>query len=409
MSEEAKKPSLLVGTAIIAGATVGAGMFSLPVITSGMWFTWSIVALVISWFLLYNSGLMVVETNLNYPRGSSYDTFVMDTLGAKWNLFNGITFAFVLYVLTYAYISGGGSIVSHTIEASLGLSLPPVVAGLTFAFGLAFIVWVSTAMVGRINAIVVGGMVITFLLSMGEFTTRIQLPVLLDNKAEYMPFIFAALPYFLASYGYHAIIPSVMKYYGKDPERIQKSVLYGSLFSLTVYALWLMVTQGNIGREEFKPIIESGGNIGGIVGALNMVGESANLSALVNAFANMAVVSSFLGVSLGLFDFIADKFKFGDDGIGRFKTAAITFIPPTIGGVFFPNGFLYAIGLVGLVGMVMAALIPALCVRASRKKYDNTEFRVWGGDKLINVILIYTAFLAICFVLAAIGVLPKFG
>ncbi|MDG1020294.1 MAG: aromatic amino acid transport family protein, partial [Emcibacteraceae bacterium] len=150
MSEEAKKPSLLVGTAIIAGATVGAGMFSLPVITSGMWFTWSIVALVISWFLLYNSGLMVVETNLNYPRGSSYDTFVMDTLGAKWNLFNGITFAFVLYVLTYAYISGGGSIVSHTIEASLGLSLPPVVAGLTFAFGLAFIVWVSTAMVGRI-------------------------------------------------------------------------------------------------------------------------------------------------------------------------------------------------------------------------------------------------------------------
>ena len=90
MTEETKKPSILVGTAIIAGATVGAGMFSLPVITSGMWFTWSLVALVISWFLLYNSGLMVVETNLNYPRGSSFDTFLKDTRGAKWNLFNGM-------------------------------------------------------------------------------------------------------------------------------------------------------------------------------------------------------------------------------------------------------------------------------------------------------------------------------
>jgi tryptophan-specific transport protein len=409
MTEETKKPSILVGTAIIAGATVGAGMFSLPVITSGMWFTWSFVILLVSWFLLYNSGLMVIEINLNYPRGSSYDTFVKDTLGAKWNLFNGITFAFVLYVLTYAYISGGGSIVSHTLGVSIGLSLPPIVAGLLFSFGLAFVVWISTAMVGRINAIIVGGMIITFLLSMGEFTTRIQLLVLLDNKAEYIPFIFAALPYFLASYGYHATIPSVMKYYGKDPIRIQKSILYGSLLSLTVYALWLMVTQGNIGRNEFKPIIESGGNIGDIVGALNKVGGSANLSAMVNAFANMAVVSSFLGVSLGLFDFIADKFKFGDDGLGRLKTAAITFIPPTIGGVFFPNGFLYAIGLVGLFGMVNATLMPALCVRASRKKYDNNEFRVWGGNKLINVIMIYTAFLAICFVLAALGILPRFG
>jgi tryptophan-specific transport protein len=59
--------------------------------------------------------------------------------------------------------------------------------------------------------------------------------------------------------------------------------------------------------------------------------------------------------------------------------------------------------------MVNATLMPALCVRASRKKYDNNEFRVWGGNKLINVIMIYTAFLAICFVLAALGVLPRFG
>jgi len=408
MAEEQKKSSRLVGISIIAGATVGAGMFALPVASSGMWFTWSLVLLIFSWFCLFNSGLMLLETNLNYQRGASFDTFVKDTLGNGWNHFNGITLAFVLYILTYAYISGGGSIVSHTIDVSFGLSVPPIIAGLVFAFGLAFIVWVSTGFVGRINAILVGGMIITFILSVGDLATRVKLPILLDNDASYAPFLLAAIPYYLASFGFHGTIPSVMKYYGKDHQRIRDCILYGSLVSLGIYALWLMATMGNITREDFKPIADGGGNIGDIVGALSNVANSDNLSTLINVFANFAVISSFLGVSLALFDYLADKFNFDDSPIGRLKTASITFIPPTIGGVFFSDGFHYAIGLVGLCGMVMATIIPALCVRASRKKYKNDVYRVWGGDKLIYFILCYAAVLVVCYFLAAAKILPVY-
>lgn len=41
-----KNPSLLGGAMIIAGTIVGAGMFSLPVVMSGIWFYWSIAVLV---------------------------------------------------------------------------------------------------------------------------------------------------------------------------------------------------------------------------------------------------------------------------------------------------------------------------------------------------------------------------
>ncbi|MBT6032514.1 MAG: tryptophan permease [Kordiimonadaceae bacterium] len=408
MAEEQKKPTRLVGISIIAGATVGAGMFALPVASSGMWFTWSLVLLVFSWFCLFNSGLMLLETNLNYPRGASFDTFVKDTLGAGWNHFNGLTLAFVLYILTYAYISGGGSIVSHTLDVSIGLSVPPIMAGLIFAIGLALIVWVSTGFVGRINAILVGGMLITFILSVGDLTTRVKLPILFDNDVGYAPFLLAAIPYYLASFGFHATIPSLMKYYGKDHQRIRDCILYGSFVSLVIYALWLMATMGNITRPDFRPIVDGGGNIGDVVGALSNVANSDQLSGLLNAFANFAVISSFLGVSLALFDYLADKFKFDDSPMGRLKTALITFIPPTIGGVFFPDGFHYAIGLVGLCGMVMATIIPALCVRASRKKFNNDAFRVWGGDRLVNFILCYAAVLVICYFLAAAKILPVY-
>ncbi len=64
-------------------------------------------------------------------------------------------------------------------------------------------------------------------------------------------------------------------------------------------------------------------------------------------FSNFAVASSFLGVTLGLFDYLADLFGFDDSAMGRFKTALLTFIPPMIGGLVKPDGFLYAIGYAG--------------------------------------------------------------
>jgi tryptophan-specific transport protein len=281
-------------------------------------------------------------------------------------------------------------------------------AGLIFAVGLAAFVWFSTALVGRMTTILVGGMIITFALTASGLTTRVQLPILLDNRPGYALFTLAAIPYFLTSFGYHGNVPSLIKYYGRDPRRVRLCLLYGSLISLLVYSTWHVVTLGNISRPDFKPIIAAGGNIGDLVGALAGVADEENLTSLLSAFANMAVVSSFLGVTLGLFDFIADKFKFDDSRGGRFKTALLTFVPPTLGGLIFPNGFLYAIALAGLCACLWGAIIPALAVKASRKKYGNPYYRVWGGDALVYLIMSYGGLLIVCYFLAAIEILPVY-
>jgi tryptophan-specific transport protein len=403
-----KPPSLVAGITIVAGTAVGAGMFSLPVVSAGMWFSWSILLLAFTWFFMYHSSLMIMEVNLNYEPGASFDTFVRDTLGPRWNLLNSLTLTFVLYILTYAYVSGGGSIVSHTLSSVTGLHLPGKLAGLIFAVGLAAFVWFSTALVGRMTTILVGGMIITFALTASGLTARVQLPILLDNRPEYALFTLAAIPYFLTSFGYHGNVPSLIKYYGRDPRRVRLCLLYGSLISLLVYSAWHVVTLGNISRPDFKPIIAAGGNIGDLVGALAGVADEENLASLLSAFANMAVVSSFLGVTLGLFDFIADKFKFDDSRGGRFKTALLTFVPPTLGGLIFPNGFLYAIALAGLCACMWGAIIPALAVKASRKKYGNPHYRVWGGDALVYLIMSYGGLLIVCYFLTAIEILPVY-
>ena len=341
------RPSVLGGAMIIAGTAVGAGMFSIPIVTSGVWFSGSVALLVYTWACMLLSGLMILEATLHYPSGASFNTMVKDLLGKGWNAVNGLSVAFVLYILTYAYISAGGSIIAHTLEGIVGVG--QTTAGLVFALVVAFIVWLSTRAVDRLSTILIGGMVITFVMSVGDMFTHVQPAVLFntgDDQASYLPYALAALPYLLTSFGYHGNIPGLVKYYHKDTAPWCAAWCTAPA-GAGDHILWQYVIQGNIARDAFKQVIAEGGNIGSLLKQMGNVSSSQTVSQLLNAFSYMALASSFLGVSLGLFDYLADFCKFKDDAVGRSKTALVTFVPPTLAALLFPNGFLYAIGFAG--------------------------------------------------------------
>lgn len=403
-------PSIWGGVIIIAGTIIGAGMFSLPVVMSGAWFFWSLLALLFTWFCMLHSGLMLLEANLNYRIGASFDTMTRDLLGKGWNIVNGASVAFVLYILTYAYISASGSIIHHTLS-EMSLDVPPRLAGFLFALAVAFIVWLSTRAVSRMTAIVLGAKVITFFLMFGGLLGHVQPNVLLnvaEPDSRYIPYLLMTLPFCLASFGYHGNVPSLMKYYGKDPRTIVRCLVGGTLIALALYVVWLLGTMGNIPRHDFIAIAQKGGNIDVLVGALSGVLNSRSLDLLLVIFSNFAVASSFLGVTLGLFDYLADLFGFDDSPFGRFKTVLLTFLPPVAGGLLWPNGFLYAIGYAGLAATVWAAIVPALLARASRKRFGSPRFRVWGGKGMIALILLFGAGNAVVHLLSSFNLLPVY-
>ncbi len=110
------------GAMIIAGTSLGVGMFSIPIVTAGVWFVGSVLLLVATWFCMYASGLMILETNLHHPAGASFHTMVKDILGKKCSILNSLSVAFVLYILTYAYISAGGSIITQALVGIFPIS-----------------------------------------------------------------------------------------------------------------------------------------------------------------------------------------------------------------------------------------------------------------------------------------------
>lgn len=407
---EIKTPHLLGGVAIIAGTAIGAGMFSLPIVSSSMGFAWSVVCMAMAWYAMYHASLLILEVNLHFNRGESFYTMVKGILGKKWAVFNSLIFAFIFYILNYAYISGGSSIVNKLLNANFDIGLPPGVASIIFMLFAGFFVWLSTKAVDRILVILITAMSLTFIMAVSDLTLLVEyknlMPKVESNDSGYL-YLFAALPFYLTSFGFHSNVPSLVKYYGKKPKVIIKTIFLGSIFCVVIYSLWLLSTLGNLNANNYSSISQEGATINSLVIALNKVNNNLHLSELLEYFANMAVLSSFLGVSLGLFDFLADKLNFSDNKFGRLKTALCTFLPPTICSYFYPDGFIIAIGFAGFLLAINALIIPSLMVKKSRKMFSFSEFTHSGGSFRINVIIILGVVFALCHILSMFGFLPK--
>ena len=246
-----KTPTLLGGAMIIAGTIIGAGMLANPTATSGVWFIGSLAVLLYTWFSMLASGLMILEANTHYPVGASFDTIVRDSLGKGWNIVNGLGVAFVLYLLTYAYIFVGGRLTTVALGFNPDSTL--WIGQLAFFIIFAGCVWYSARLVDRLSSILIGGMVITFIWATGGLLNTAQLPILLDSAApagtSYWIYLGTALPVCLASFGFHGNVSSLYKYFNGDAPKVARALWIGTLIALVIYALWQLAIQGNLAGD----------------------------------------------------------------------------------------------------------------------------------------------------------------
>ena len=409
------KHSSFWGIMVIAGTVIGGGMFALPVDLSGAWFFWGAFILIIAWFSMMHSGLLLLEANLNYPVGSSFNTITKDLIGNKWNIVSGFTVAFVLYILTYAYISANGAIISETISMNMGYRVNPRIVGICTAIFVASVLWISSLAASRITSLFLGIKIISFIIVFGSFFFQVDFSILRDtagqaqNNVSYFPYIFMALPVCLASFGFHGNIPSLIICYGKRKDKLIKSIVFGSLLALVIYLFWLYCTMGNITRESFSEIIASGGNVDSLVKSFLGTRQTGIIEFCLLVFSNLAVASSFFGVTLGLFDYLADLFKFDNSAMGRFKTVLLTFLPPALLYLIFPNGFIYGIGGAGLCATIWAVIIPAVLALKARQKFPNKMFTVWGGVFIPTIVILFGVAVIVGWFGNIFNLLPRFS
>lgn len=425
---------VLNGAMIIAGTAIGAGMLANPTATSGVWFIGSVFLLIYVWFHMYLSGLMLLEANQHFPLGSSFHTMVAELLGPRWNLICGIAIVFVLYALTYAYIFVGGGLTQAELEPvaqwlteafPFNIELNRVAGSTIFLVVLAACVICSTHWVGWFSSMLIIGMLLSFALSTSDLLAHVRLDYLLDRTdgqvhTAYWPYLWIAIPVCLASFGFHGNVSSLRDYFQGNSKAVARSILIGSGLALCLYIVWQWAVHGNLARAHFGPVIAADGDVNVLLTTINAQAAGAGVSQLAQQalgyFAYMAIASSFLGVTLGLFDYMRDLFGFNAQLKGRLQTAAVTFLPPYVAYLFMPTGFVQVMGYVGLMAAIWAVLVPALLVRKSRQvypqaDYPQADYRVlgrFGGDWTLYAVVFFAILVIAIQVLHMLGWVPVF-
>jgi tryptophan-specific transport protein len=264
--------------------------------------------------------------------------------------------------------------------------------------------------VDRLSVVLITFMLVSFVLGVSGLAVRIDPAILFDSAnadGQYAPYAMAMLPVALTSFGYHHSVASMRAYYGEE-NKAQKAILGGTLVALIFYLVWLISIYGNLPRADFGPVVAQGGDVDVLLAALGFAINSERVATTISAFSTAAILSSFVGVGLGTFDYMADLLGFDNDRKGRSKTWAITFIPPLLLSLFFPFGFVLAIGYAGAAAAVWACIVPALLARKSRTlKGGRRGFMAPGGQLGIALVLIFGGLTILFHFMGLAGWLPE--
>lgn len=405
------KSKVFGSTLIIAGTTIGAGMLALPLASAGIGFSTSLFLMLGLWALMAFTALLMVELHQFAESDATLHTLAHKILGTKGKWIASFAVMFLFYALCAAYIAGGGAQFNQRISDIAGIELNGQVTTLLFTLLVAGIVTIGTHSVDKVNRVLFGLKLIAMVLVLSFLAPNITSQYLMSMPLQ-QGLIVAAIPVVFTSFGFHGSIPSIVRYLDGDVRSLRKVMIIGSALPLVIYVFWQSVTLGVISQEQLL----SDTSLGALLVSLSQTVHQSNLSLIVGVFADLALLTSFIGVSLGLFEFMGDSLSKKLGNAKRVKTAAITFLPPLGFALFYPQGFIMALGYAAIALSVLAILLPTVMVYKVRYtdlivKPHATEstYQVLGGSKALFLAGSVGVFIIAIQILISVGLLPSLG
>ena len=371
-------------TLLVAGTMIGAGMLAMPLTSAGIGFGFTLVLLLGLWALLTFSALLFVELYQTAESDAGIGTLAEQYFGKTGRIIATAVLIIFLYALIAAYISGGGSLLKDLLPESFGNKVSILL--FTVIFG-SFIV-IGTHSVDKINRVLFFVMLAAFAVVLSLMLPEIKFDNLMATPID-NALIISASPVFFTAFGFHGSIPSLNKYLDGNVKALRISILAGSAITLCAYILWQMSTHGLLTQNEFLQILKEDATLNGLVKATLAITGSNMIAGAVKLFSTLALVTSFLGVGLGLLECIEDLLKRSFNiSAGRISLGLMTFIPPLVFALFYPEGFILALGYAGQMFAFYAVVLPVSLVWKARRAHTNLPYKVWGGNLTLIIVLV---------------------
>jgi len=393
---------------IVAGTTIGAGMLAMPLASAGVGFGVTFLLLLGLWGLMCYTALLLVEVYQHVPADTGLGTLARRYLGRCGQWLTGFSMLFLMYALTAAYISGAGELLAASLSQWLEISLSASAGVLLFTAIAGGVVCVGTHMVDMFNRVLFSAKIILLVVMLALMLPHIHHTNLLSLPLE-KGLALSAIPVIFTSFGFHGSVPSIVSYLNGDLRKLRRVFIIGSAIPLVAYIFWQLATLGAIDSGVFHTLLADHAGLNGLLQAVREVVATPQVELAVHLFADLALATSFLGVSLGLFDYLGDVFQRSRNASGRAQTGLMTFVPPLIFALFYPQGFVMALGYAGVALAILALIVPSLLVWKSRQNHAASGYRVAGGKPLLLLVFVCGIAVIVIQALIATGALPEAG
>lgn len=389
----------LGGILLVVGTSLGGGMLALPVSTAEAGFTNSVFFLFFCWLVMTLGALLILEVNLRLPAGSNMIQMAKKTLGFPGQMVAWITYLILFYTLLAAYISGGSDVLS-SIFRQLGLSIPFSLNAVLFTAVFGLVVYGGMKAVDYLNRSLMFVKLGVYFLLIVLISPFIKMQTLHGGQIKA---ITGSLMILMSSFGFASIVPSLREYFQDDISSLRRVIIIGSLIPLFCYIIWNAVIMGVIekgGEQGLVALTTSDHATSGLTQALSYHIHNSWISGFFGFFSSICMVTAFLAVSIGLFDFLADGFSLGKKGAEGKGVLAMTFIPPLAVVLLKPGIYLHAMSYAGICCVILLLLLPSLMAWRARQQSqeDAMLFLVPGGTIMLSL----TGCIALCFLAIAV-------
>ena len=357
----------LGGIMMLLGTCVGAGMLALPIAAANEGFSIATLLLFVAWLSMTFGALTLLEVNLALPEKNNLITMANTTLGPIGKYLTWFVYLLLLYSLLCAYIAGSSNIVFAIMQA-MHINSPAWLDTLISVLILSSIVYNGISSVDIVTRGLMSVKFIAYIIIVLAIAPHINT----QNLAPHKPIVMhmSTLMVMLTSFGYAIIIPSLRTYYKSCVPQLKKVVLLGSIIPLIIYIIWIAVIQGLIpigGGHGLNHIGHAQQTNAELMSSIGFYIHKPWVSVISNIFISICAITSLLGVSLCLTDFIADGYKLDKSKKSHNRLIyLITFAPPTIIVLFAPGIFIKALGYAGICCVLLLIILPVL-MSISRK------------------------------------------
>ena len=354
------------GVSLVAGTAVGAGMLALPVSAANIGFWPAIIGMVVVWFVMYQSALIMLEVNLAFAPGANIVSMASQTLGPAGKWFAWTVYLLLLYVLTMAYLSGlTDMLVDTSLLTVWGLSRLAHVVLIAVIFGA--VLYAGVDLVNRLNRVMMLSLLVSFVGVLCYFTPTL----LLAKNSAFIQLSGAAvaLPIFVTAFGFHIVIPSLRSLLDSDAVMLHRVLFWGSLTPLVIYLVWQCCVFSVV------PIAGSGGllmlwqqgSAARVTSVLSETIHSAWFTSWLHVFTICIITTSFLGVALSLFDFLQDGLQLNTGKKQRLYVLIFALGPPMVLVMLNIQAFFHILSYASVFVLLLLCVLPVLMLRSLRR------------------------------------------